>query len=93
MEGALKIMEKIFGWIAGIAGALVSMFVFYQYTDIQNLKKEVSEKYVLKGDCQGYSGRLHTENREDHQMIFNELKDIRQKMMEMQTMILQEIRK
>ncbi len=89
MEGILKMIDKFFGWIIGILGSLMSMFVFYQYTDFQNFKKEITEKFVLKSDCQREFNRLHMENREDHRLIFQRL----DKIVDQQTLILQGLEK
>ncbi len=98
MEGALKVIEKFLGWIFGIAGSILSVFVMYQYTgneafkketraDIADIKKESLEKYMLKSDCQRESGKLYTENREAHLEIFRKLDKIN----ETQSLILQEL--
>ncbi len=73
--------------------ALLGLFsaIFLEY--FLKFRPGLSEKYVLKADCQGASGKLHDENREDHQLIFNELKEIRSEMMKTQTMIMQELRR
>lgn len=92
MEGALKMVEKFFSWIFTLIGSLLSLFVFYQYTDLQNLKKEVSEKCVLKSDCQNDFGRLYNDNRQDHQLIFAELKEIRAEMAKNQVLILEKLK-
>lgn len=47
------------------------------------------EKYVLKRDCQDDSEKLHKENREDHQLIFQRL----DKISDQQTLILRELGK
>lgn len=104
MEGALEMVEKILSWIFGIVGSILSAFVMYQYTsteafkretrsEIAGIKKESLEKFVLRADCQRASDLLHNENRQDHQLMFDEIKELRAEMMKTQTMILQELRK
>ncbi len=54
---------------------------------------EMPGKYVLRNDCQRDAGKLHQENREDHQLLFNEIKDLKSEFAKSQTVILQELRK
>ncbi len=104
MEGAIKMADKFFGWIVGILGSLLGTFVMYQYTSVELFKKETRsdiaaiktealEKFVLKTDYQYALEKLYKDNREDHQLLFKEIKELREKLGEMQTMILKEIRK
>lgn len=48
----------------------------------------LSEKFVLKLDCQRDSDQLHNENRQDHQLMFEEIKGLRTEIVKIQTMII-----
>lgn len=47
----------------------------------------LSERFVLRADCQRISDQLYRENREDHKEIFKKLDKLCQKISEIQAMI------
>lgn len=70
-----------------VTGAFMSLFtaIFLEY--FLKFRPGLSEKYVLKSDCQRNSDQLHRENREDHQEIFRKLDELQQSVSKTQTMI------
>lgn len=89
MEGMLKMVNKMWEWIAGICAFLLGSFLWYQYTDVQNLKKEMSDKYVKKEDWNIFV----QQNREDHRKLEEVQGKIFDKFDELKTLIIQEVKK
>ena len=69
-----NINMNVFQMVIGIWGSLISAIIL-EY--ILKFRPGLSEKFVLKSDCQRSQEQLHNENRQDHKEIFGKLDDLK----------------
>jgi len=72
-----------------ITATMLSVFSAISLEYFLKFRPGLAEKFVLKADCQRASDQLHNENRQDHQLLFEEIKNLRSEIMKTQGMILE----